>query len=276
MEEKQNVRRRIVRRRNNGGATGTGNDGTTSSNPGADNANTIGSRNGDNVIRVASDGESTSGQDNRDSESDSREIGISGSESERNRNIGGSGSNERNDDDGIQFATDFGGPGSRNSRSTSARGTGEGKPKRIYRKRQKSQDAVLLKQDEEDLVNIVVAVGDGLSNATGFEGFQISQPEAGTIARPAARILQRHGALAETVRSVADPLALIIASATVFGPRIAGYRMFKQMYGNVQPPPQENPANEATGDSNAEGFRNNGKVVNLKDVTFANNDSFNR
>lgn len=266
MEDTQIVRRRIVRRRgaSNGNAA-NGTDGNTGSNARTNSTSTVGGGNGDNVIGASSDGATDNGSnsDNRGNENSGMR-GAVGSEDERtggNRN-GRSG----DDDDGtIQFeqpAANGGNTGAGN-RGSAARGNAEGKPKRVYRKRQKTQDAVSLKQDEEDICNILIAVGDGAANATGYDGFKIYQEEASSFARPAARILQRHGALAETIRSVADPLALIIAGASIAAPRIAGYSMFRKMQ------------NFAPADINAEategssGIPNVGNVVNFKDVEFA-------
>lgn len=215
-EETKNVRRIIIRRNGTSGATGTGTGTDASDGIDGNSTSTIGSRNVNDSIGNSSDGNAHSRDDRKQSEGMHN---ASGSEVDGVRSDG---SSARTDDD----ALDFGGfaSDSNNDRGTASGGT---KPKRTYRKRQSAKASLALDGDTEDVKNIVVAIGDAGANATGFEGFKVHEVEALTIAKPAARILQRHGAVAETIRTVADPLSLIIATATVFGPRIVAYKAMK-------------------------------------------------
>lgn len=230
-EQNGGRRRIIIRRRGSGsesGSTGT-NTGTVGNGNGnvigTDNASTNSGRNGEHTISDTNPTDEPSGDDRVESEG---MYSAPGTESERTGSNGSGGNGER-DEQFLSFGSSDGtDPDS--GRSTTSRGNGtQGKPKRTYRKRQTSKGSLSLEQDTEDVKNIVIALGDAGSNATGYDGFTISEPEALSIAKPAARILQRHGAVAETIRTVADPLSLIIATASVFGPRLAGYKMYKTL-----------------------------------------------
>lgn len=278
-EVNQIVRRRIVRRRSNSGSEtdGNGSDGRNNGDGGANSTSTIGGGNRDNIASDASNGNENLRQRDESSNTSSGENGESRNEDERIGSDRSGRSDNASDDDGIQFR-EFGTGNARSSNSGSANGrnNGEGKPKRVYRKRQKAQDAVLIAQDEEDICNIVIAIGDGSANATGYDGFKIYREEAETIARPAARILQRHGAVAETIRTIADPLSLIIACASVAGPRIAGYKMFMQYNGNGVQPPQPNARTNGSENASGETNATNGKVISFTDVNYTTREEFSR
>lgn len=236
-----NVRRIAVRkRRSRNTANGNGNDG----NANGINTDSTGAVSGRNVFRLGSDNSTTDASDNAsgitangttDGSRESGPVNDSGSD----------GSNGRNDNDGSGTGTaDAIGSDADNSRSA------DGQPRKLRRGRKpgsknKSSQTSLVLEDVEDISNIVVAIGDAAKVATGFDGFEIPKEEAETFAKPAARILARHGALAETIRTVADPFALIIAGASIAGPRIAAYNMYRKMYGNVQPPQQRETVQQA-------------------------------
>lgn len=237
-------RRIIVRRRSNGegGTTGTGSNGNASSNSGTSGTSTVSGGNGNGTERNTIVTDESTGNDRIESEG---MYSTTGSQSERTGSNGSSGTNGESDESGEQFLSFGIGTDSDSSRSPGPGRGAPGKPRKT-RGRKASKGSVFLEQDTEDVKNIVVAVGDAASNATGFDGFKVHDVEALTIARPAARILQRHGAVAETIRTVADPLSLIIATATVFGPRIAAYKALKDMGIPMRQTAYEEPAQDNT------------------------------
>ena len=264
-EETHGKRRIIVRRRSNGesgSATGTY-DGTTGSHAGASATGTIGSRNSDSFERNTEPTDESADDDRSESE------GMYSPARSESQRIGSDRSGRTETDDG--YTLNFGTTDTDNS-GRSGSGRTEGTPRRTRRKRQTAKGALLVEQDQEDVKNIVIAIGDAGANATGFEGLQITEPEALTIAKPAARILQRHGAVAETIRTIADPLALIIATATVFGPRLAAYKMYRETGATVQQPvypheAQQTPQTEPQPETN---------VVNMRQRVTVTDDNLQR
>lgn len=119
----------------------------------------------------------------------------------------------------------------RNERAVESGNTG----KKTGRKGAKAaQDALGVEEDRGDIRALVVGIFDSAANLTHFDGFACSESEADTIARPASRIMNRHG-FGEAVRRVSDPIALLLATITVAGPRIAAYKLY-QSAGAVQTP----------------------------------------
>lgn len=118
-----------------------------------------------------------------------------------------------------------GGTGTKRSIET---GPSEGRKERKTTKAEaKSLDINLVDEDRQDIINLVVGLGGNIANLTHFDGFQITEAEADTIALPAARILARHG-LTEEVRKVSDPFLLLTAIGTIVGPRMAAYKIWIQ------------------------------------------------
>ena len=93
-----------------------------------------------------------------------------------------------------------------------------------------------LAEDETDLVEFIVGGSGSLAIATRWPGWVIPADEAQNIARPLSRIIARHAAIAESVRIVADPIALIVACIAIVLPRIIGYRAAVAAAQKQQPP----------------------------------------
>jgi hypothetical protein len=106
------------------------------------------------------------------------------------------------------------------------------------------------------LIVLLTATFGALASLTRWPDWAITEPEARSIAEPAARIIARHAHVAAVVKTVADPIALIVAAAAVTVPRVIGYRLAyaaalaearaaqaqaPQAGPAAAPPPQSNP-----------------------------------
>lgn len=106
-----------------------------------------------------------------------------------------------------------------------------------------SVSAKTRKEDEEDIALLVKGGYDTLASLSGFPGWAFSDEEVGKIARPAARILERHTGTLKVVRQIADPIALGAAVIVPTGMRWAAYKFWRaqgspDLSGMVVPPRQ--------------------------------------
>jgi hypothetical protein len=78
----------------------------------------------------------------------------------------------------------------------------------------------ILEEDQGDLKELVGQAYASVAAVTGWDGWKLSEDEAGAISRPASRILSRHKNLDKAVRTFVDPLAL---GAAVIVPTMVRY-----------------------------------------------------
>lgn len=106
------------------------------------------------------------------------------------------------------------------------------------------QSLVVNPEDCEDIKLIIQGVASGFAGYTGYDDFNYTDPQAYSVAMPAARILARYG-MDEKVRKMSDPFLLLLALGATAGPKIAGYKAFLQWKAQAEAEAKNQIAQEA-------------------------------